>query len=264
MLGYFEAVDKNNKSLGFYKYSTVSECQKKTLLKLQTNNEVRFFCSCVPDRQIEMKISKDLKIYPALNGIGDQHSEFCVKRIREQEPKLWEIRHDAESKLWYNVASPSATAEHFAKKLNRLTVERLTYPEMRLPDNLLDFNKRLFITQKYIKTYNGKSLYELSLSNHKDLQSLPSNQEYFFYGTLSAAKTTNFNKNILYLDCKNTIGKKYRFYLEKEIFIEQFNNTRGLNWAICGFVYKKVDKSAILTFSDCYLGIIDKVGIFYT
>ena len=259
--GYFRAIDKRTKKeLGRIKYSSVTTSLKRQLYAQA--DSLCFYCCCT-DKPIEMKISKDLRIYPAKNNIGELHSPFCPKRIdKNMQKKLWEIQK--EGKLYFHCASHDANARDFMLRLNDVTYKRLISPTYRMPDNYVDFNKRIFATQKYIKTSYNKTLSEICLSSFK-IEQLELGKEYFIYGTFLGYKETDFDDSLLYVDMMDYFGKKYRFYIDKGSFNEVFREglSKDYKMAIGGFLYKRTEKSKILTFSDFWITPIDDLGLFF-
>lgn len=259
MMGYFRVEMSDGTELGKYKYASITEKQKKILREAK---DLHIFCCC-NDEDLEMKISSDLRIYPANQNMGEHHEKKCPKYIDKNKDELWTIRKTT-SKIYYHVAANYATANDYVEKVNLITYERLTSPEYRLPDNYLDFNKKINTTLKYIETSSGDILYNISITNNLNVDELITSQEYFIYGMLaSKPKVTPYNKNLLYLDVIDCFGNKKRYYAQKDIYLEEtaklFRGSKNI--LICGFVYKKSDKSKMLTFSDLCVKSIDDYGI---
>lgn len=259
MLGYFKAIDKNGNEIGRYKYSAVTLQQKKFL---RANKDIRLFCCC-NNENIEMKISSDLRIYPANQNVGEQHHEFCPKHIAAEKIALWS-RVDTET-VYYNVAAPYAKASDYAIKANSLTYQRLTSPIIRLPDNYLDFNKRLHQTLKYIKTPSDKILFDISVAG-KNYSDFKTGEEYFVYGVLVGKPIVKKygTNSILFLDIKDCFGFTRRFYANKEIFKEETSRLYdgSVAYVVSGFAYKKTNQSKILTLSDYCIKSISALGLF--
>ena len=85
MIGYFKVVDKKTEQIIFYhKYSAINNVQR---FALRNNDNVKLLCAC-NQNQLEMKVSSDLKIYPAEQMVGHMHELNCPKHIHFMPQKL--------------------------------------------------------------------------------------------------------------------------------------------------------------------------------
>lgn len=260
MLGYFKVVNQKGEELGRYKYTSVTNAQKRAL---KNKKNITLYCCC-GDEDIEMKISADLRIYPANQNVGEHHERGCPKYIYPKGEELW-TRQETESRIYYHLAASYATAEDYAIKANTLTYDRLITPEYRLPDNFEDFNKRLHSTLKYIKAPSGEILYMISVVG-KRVEDMEPKKEYFVYGMLKGRPIIKKygEKQILFLDVQDCNGFIRRYYANMDIYKEQTAKIyKGYKHiVICGFAYKKSDKSKIMTLSDYCVKAIGDVGTF--
>ncbi len=258
MVGYFKVIDKEGKEIGRYKYNAITYNQRRFLKSLKN---ITIYCCC-GDEDIEMKISSDLKIYPANQNVGDTHEKGCPRYKLGKKEELWTIQ-PTETSIYYNVASCEALASDFANKINQLTYDRLLHP-YRLPDNLVEFNHKCQGTLNYIKTANGDILQNISVVG-KRMEDLAFNKEYFVYGMLKGkpiVKTYNGQK-VLFLDVSEPNGFTRRYYANKEVYIEETSRLfdGSVNILVSGFAYKKSPNSKILTFSDFTVKAIDDLGV---
>ena len=260
MIGYFVMVDSNGAELGNYKFANESTKQKERLRGLKG---MKFYCGCNDKRDLELKISKDFKLYPAKQNVGDQHNPMCPRYIEEMIPELWTIETNQKTKLYFHNAANYATAKDYLQKLNQLTYNRLTSPELKLPDSVDGFNSKVHITQKYIKTSTKEDLYSMCIANNPIVSKLDSGKEYFIYGELVAIEVTKHSDEVLYVDIKDCFDKRHRFYVERELYKDIYRTVgiRGVPLIAGGFVYKKSEKSKILTFSDFWVAPVSDLGI---
>ena len=260
MLGYFKVINNEGVEIGRYKYNSITNQQKRALKNMK---DITLYCCC-GDEDIEMKISSDLRIYPANQNVGQQHEKGCPKYIYPKKEELW-TRQETESHIYYHVAASYAVADDYAIKVNTLTYDRLIEPEYRLPDNFEDFNKRLNATLKYIKTPAGEILYNISIVGKK-LNEIPVNKEIFVYGMLTGKPIikTYGKKQVLFLDVKDCNGYTRRYYANMDVYREQTSKIyKGYrNIVVCGFAYKKSANSKMLTLSDYCVKAIGDVGTF--
>lgn len=260
MIGYFKVVDKNTKEvLQYFKHASVNDVQKKAL---RANPEIALICAC-NDKELELKVSSDLRIYPAEQLVGHLHESRCPKYIHFVPDKLWTKQH-TETNIYYNVASHDASAKDYFEKINSLTHYRLTHPENRMPDNYKDFNKRAFATMKYIKTPNGEIIHDISVTTNRNVKEFPPFKEKFVYGELVGITKTNFSEDVYYVDILDCFDIRHRFYIDKNILtsMQKPGAHDGKSRYIGGgFVYKKKMQSSIMSFSDFYVAKIDKLGL---
>lgn len=162
------------------------------------------------------------------------------------------------------MASHDATAKDYFEKINLLTHRRLTYPEYRLPDNYKDFNKRAFVTTKYIKAPTGDVLYDIAVSNNRNIKEWATFKEFFIYGEVVGITKTEFNNDIYYVDILDSFEHRYRFYIDKAVLATLINPAtfdRNAKYVGGGFAYKKKENQTILSFADFYIAKIDKIGL---
>lgn len=260
MLGYFKVVDEKGNELGRYKYTSVTNRQKRFL---KNKKGITIYCCC-GNEDIEMRISSDLRIYPANQNIGEMHQKGCPKYIYHKKEDLW-TRQTTESSIYYHVAASYATASDYAIKVNEVTYTRLIHPTYRLPDNYKEYNKRIQNTLKYIKTASGEILYNIAI-NDKKISEIPEKKEYFVYGMLKHAPVIKEygNKKILFLDISDCYGKTKRYYANIEVYKSETDKLfkGSKNIVVCGFAYKKSKQSKILTLSDFCVKSINDIGTF--
>lgn len=85
MIGYFKIIDRNTKEvLEYHRYSMFSDAQKQLL---RDNPKVAILCAC-NDKALEMRISTDLRVYPAEQLVGHLHELRCPKHINFVPEKL--------------------------------------------------------------------------------------------------------------------------------------------------------------------------------
>lgn len=85
MIGYFKIIDRKTKEvLDYRRYSAMTDIQKKTL---RENPDITLLCAC-NDKDLEIRISSDLKIYPAEHLVGHFHEARCPRRIDFVPDKL--------------------------------------------------------------------------------------------------------------------------------------------------------------------------------
>ena len=133
-----------------------------------------------------------------------------------------------------------------------------------MPNNHKDFLKKAFVTTKYIKNANGHILYDISVSNHRNMSEWPVFEERFIYGEVTSISQTKFSETTYYVDILDSFDKRYRFYVTKEMLecLIDINNLEIKDKFIGGgFVFKKKSGSTILSFSDFYMTPINDVGI---
>lgn len=258
MIGFFKVLNNENEVVAQYKYAAVTDRQKQVIKK----TGAKIICCCNKKEVLEMKVASDGRIYPAKKGMGEKHDKRCPHYINPKKEQLWSIKH-TDSGLYYHVAASFATAEDYMKELNKVTYDRLIYPEVRLPDNWLDFNKKLQISAKYFLTAGGENLFSILTTNNRKIEELDKNKAYFIYGKVESVKRTSFNPQILYIDISDCFGYKQRFYLEREIYEEAAKRIYHKDNPIMagGFVYKKSDKSRMLTFSDYHMSEVTDIGV---
>lgn len=258
MIGYFRVVNKDGQELARYKYSSITSKQKAFLRGIKN---IRCLCCC-NDLNLELKISSDLKIYPAIKDVGNLHDARCPKYIDPLKEQDWTIIKETYG-YYYHQAGTQVNAKEYMKMVNTLTYERLISPILRLPDNYEQFNLRQHATLKYIQTPSGDRLYNISTTQNRNVETLPIDKEYFFCGMLTTVKAIKNNANMISLDILDCFNKKQRFYLDKDMYIiERSNALQNANKIlVCGFAYKKTERSKILTISDFALSAISDIGI---
>lgn len=85
MIGYFKVIDKKTKEvMQYYKHASVNDVQK---LFLRNNPDIALICAC-NDKELELKVSSDLRIYPAEQMVGHLHEPHCPKYIHFVPEKL--------------------------------------------------------------------------------------------------------------------------------------------------------------------------------
>ena len=112
---------------------------------------------------------------------------------------------------------------------------------------------------------DGTILKDIYSAQYKNCTELNTNTEVFVYGILKKISSTDFSKEILYVDVENIFGNVQRFYVNKNVFSEFYNKSYAKQYylLVCGFAYKKSEKSKILTFSDFYMTTISSDGIIF-
>lgn len=258
MIGYFKVVKEDGQELARYKYATITAKQKAFLRGVKG---IRCICCCNDQVELEIKISSDLKLYPASQDVGNLHDVRCPKYI-DLKDQAWKTVQEGLG-LYYHQAGTQVTADGYMRMANALTYERLTTPTLRLPDNFEQFNRRQHATLKYIQTPNGDRLYDISTTQNRNTERLETNKEYYFCGMLKAVKVTKFNPDIVYMDIEDCFAQRMRYYLEKDAYLEVRSKTlkNAPNLLVCGFAYKKSVKSKILTVSDIAMSSISNIGI---
>lgn len=259
MIGYFEAIDKETgKTVEKFKYSTVSDAAK---VYLRNNLDKYKLQCCCNGNHVEMKISNDLKIYPAKNNTGTLHEKSCPK-YPELNKNLWRI--EKEESLYFNVANPDANAKDYAIKINSLTDQYITRKKLDI-QTYQEFNKKVYYIINFVKMEDGTILKNIYSAQYRNCTELNTNTEVFVYGILKKISSTDFSKEILYIDIENIFGDVQRFYVNKNMFLEFYNKSYAKQYhlLVCGFAYKKSEKSKILTFSDFYMTTISSDGIIF-
>ena len=260
MPGYFAAYDKNTgKLLGRYRYSTVSDVTK---IWLKRNLDDIVLKCCCNENKVEMKVSSDLKIYPAENGTGHLHALCCPKNPNSADLGLWHI--EKEESKYFNVASPEANASDYAKKINRLVDEYL-YRKKIYPSDYKEFNKHVYYILNYVKAADGTILKDHYFSNFRNMSKVSTTDEIFIYGIVRKIQSTDFSQDVVYIDIEDIFGKLSRFYITKRLFLEFYNASRVNHYRslACGFAYKANSSSKILTISDFYMAPISEIGILF-
>ena len=259
MVGYFQAIDtETNKIVGRYKYSTVSDTTKVWLRRNQNHFKLKCCCN---ENQVEMKISSDLKIYPAKNETGYLHEKGCPKHPTSIGA-LWETEKSQDG--FFYIAGPEANAKDFAIKINELTSQHL-YGKEVYPEDYKDFNKHVYRTMAMMKKSDGTVLKESYSALFKNPTKAKVTDEIFIYGVLRKVQSTDFSKDILYIDIEDIFGNSNRYYIQKNIFLEMYNASRAKYYRllVCGFAYKANSASKIMTISDFYMTTMDEQGLIF-
>lgn len=259
MIGYFQAIDTTkNKMVGKYKYTTVSDTTKAWLRK--NSDHLKLTCCCNANC-VEIKISSDLKIYPAKNDTGNLHDKNCPKHP-DVRYSLWESEKDGD--IYYQVAGADTNAKDFALKVNEMTSQRL-FRNMKNPSDYKEFNKSVYGTLGQIKTNDNKILKDIYSSHYRAPSEIDIDGEVFVYGILRRVQSTPFSKDVLYIDIEDIFGCVSRFYILKNIFVEMYNASRAKYYRllVCGFAYKSTKKSKIMTISDFYMTAMDDQGMIF-
>lgn len=258
MIGYFRVVNRDNQELARYKYSSITSKQKEFLRGIK---DIRCLCCC-NDLDLELKISSDLKIYPAIKDVGNLHDARCPKYIDPLKDQDWTIIKETNG-YYYHQAGTQVRAKDYMKMINTLTYERLISPILRLPDNYEQFNLRQHATLKYIQTPSGDRLYNISTTRNRNVEALPIGKEYYFCGMLTAVKATKNNPSMFTLEMLDCFKQKQKFFLDKDVYIMERSNAlkNAQKLLVCGFAYKKTERSKTLTISDFALSAISDIGI---
>lgn len=259
MIGYFEVLDVNtNKIIGKYKYSTVSDTTKAWLRR--ESDHLKITCCC-NENKVEMKISSDLKIYPAKNETGSLHDKRCPKYPLASD-NIWESSKD--DGLFFYIAGPDANAKDYALKINSVTSSNL-FKKKIYPETYKEFNRHVYKTMASIKRCDGVILKDTYSALFKDPAKIELTDEIFIYGILRKVQSTDFSKDILYLDIEDIFGTMNRYYVRKDLFLEMYNAARAKYYRllVCGFAYKASSKSKIMTISDFYMTTINEYGVIF-
>lgn len=245
--GYFRIIDKKtNQLIKRLSYDKVTAKERAVLRNKQ--DDYAFYCDCVEDNSIELKIAANLVIYPVQKNILDKHNPECPK-YKSVDSRDW--TYDSYTKTYR--ASSYNTAEMYIRKLNQLIFQDATYTDR------FATIKGAYYSSKRLSNNFGVRLSTLFNPNKFDR-----NTEYFIYYFLGQVKPVNGDLvKVVCIDGAN--AERIQVFANKQEFNKYFGQSQyyvigenKLPLLIGGWVYLDDNNNLILT--DFWLRATGKNG----